>query len=339
MIDNILYSLNAVVPLILLMSLGFILKYKKVFSEDFFNGIDKIVFYLALPVYIFNEVSNAEIDEVFDVKLAVYGICGITISFILLMIIAPLVMRKNHSYSTGALIQGIYRANFALLGVPLAGNLFGSAGSASAAMAMVFAVPLFNIFGVVALAVHSPDEYGEQNQTQPKTKKVSFKKIFINVLKNPLIIGVMLGIPFMFFDIIPVMIQRSINYISGMSTPLALIGLGAGFNMANFLRFKENTNENKGKIKIPISLTAAFLRVIVMPLIFVTAAVLLGFRDAGLIVIFVLFGTPTAVGSYILAKNMNGDYELAGEIVVLTTLMCPATIFIGSFILRTLGLI
>jgi len=112
-----------------------------------------------------------------------------------------------------------------------------------------------------------------------------------------------------------------------MSTPLALISLGSGIDLQIL------------KSKVRLSLIASLIKTVVCPIIFVIPAILLGFRDAALVVIFVLFAAPTAVSSYIMAKNMKSDYELAGQIVVLTTTICPATVFIGSFILKSLGLI
>jgi len=150
----------------------------------------------------------------------------------------------------------------------------------------------------------------------------------LGIATNPLIIAVILALPFMILGItFPPVIQKSASYIANTATALSLISLGAGISL--------QVLKSKGKL----SLMATALKTILSPIIFVIPAVLLGFRDAALVVIFVLFAAPTAVGSYIMSKNMRNDYELSGQIVAMTTTICPITIFAGSFILKSLGLI
>jgi hypothetical protein len=204
-----------------------------------------------------------------------------------------------------------------ILGVPLAGNLFGETGSATAAIILPFIIVLYNSLAVIVLTVNS--EQARDN---------NIKNIILEIIKNPLIIAIIIGLPFMLFNIAkPEILQRSVDYISNMSTPLALISLGAGVNLQVL------------KAKIKLSLTAALIKTAVSPAVFVIPAVLLGFRGEALTVIFVLFAAPTAVSSYIMAKNMQSDADLAGQILALTTIICPATIFAGSLILKSIGVI
>lgn len=320
MLNNIIFSVNAVLPLVILIFFGFCLKHEKLGlfknPKEFFNQVDRLVFHVALPVYIFNELSGAATENIFNIKLVVYCVSGLLLLFLTLSLFAPLFIKKKTS--RGAFIQGVSRSNFALLGVPLAGNLFGHLGLSTAALVLPFAILVFNVLAVVALAVNSDSA---ENQGNPR-------RIISGIITNPLIISVILALPVMLLKIsIPTVMQKSLSYIGNMSTPLALISLGAGIDL---LVLKNN-------IKLP--LTAALMKTVLSPLIFVIPAVLFGFRDAALVVIFVLFASPTAVGSYIMAKNMKSDYELAGQIVVLTTVICPVTIFTGSLILKSLGLI
>lgn len=326
MLNNIIFSVNTVFPIIILIFLGFCFKQEKLGlfknPKDFFNQIDRLVFNVALPVYIFNEISGADIDNIFNINLVVYCVSGIILSFLLLTFIVPVFIKSKTS--RGAFIQGIYRSNFAILGVPLAGNLFGENGSAAAALILPFAVALFNILAVVILTINRDSRENTANIENPN----GIFKIILGIIKNPLIIAVIIALPFMLLRVsLPEVMQKSVNYIANMSTPLALISLGAGID----LRVLKN--------KVKLSLIASVLRTVVCPVIFAIPAVLLGFRDAALVVIFVLFAAPTAVSSFIMAKNMKSDYELAGQIVVLTTIICPATVFIGSFILKSMGLI
>ena len=323
MASSIIFSLNAVLPLVILILLGFCLKQEKLglFAEPkaFFNQVDRLVFHVALPVYIFNDLAEAKMEEIFDAKLVLYCVGGILLSFLLLVFIVPLFIKQKAS--RGAFIQGIYRSNFAILGVPLAGNLFEGVGSRTAALVLPFAVSLFNILAVVILSINAPSPEDAQS-------KGSVGKIALGVIKNPLIIAIIIAVPFMLFKItLPALLQKSVNYVASMSTPLALVSLGAGIDLRVL------------KSKARLAFAASAIRTALSPLLFVIPAALLGFRDSALVVIFVLFAAPTAVSSFIMAKNMKSDYELAGQIVVLTTAICPVTVFLGSFILKSMGLI
>ncbi|MCL2095462.1 MAG: AEC family transporter [Oscillospiraceae bacterium] len=323
MLDSIIFSVNAVFPLVIMMILGFCLKQRKtgLFKnpKEFFSEIDKFVFHVALPTYIFSELYGAEVGDIFNINLVIYCMSGLLLAFFILILTAPVFIKKRAS--RGAFIQGVCRPNFALLGVPLAGNLFGDSGLKTAALILPFALPLFNALAVIILAVNSDDNHNSK-------KRETVRRIILGIVKNPLIIALFLAVPFMLLKIsFPFAIQKSIGYVAGTAAPLALISLGAGVEFEVL----------KGKIKL--SLVASLLKTAVCPAVFVVPAVLLGFRDAALVVIFVLFAAPTAVGSYIMAKNMRSDYELAGQIVAVTTIICPFTVFAGSLILKSLELI
>ena len=264
----------------------------------------------------FHEIVSVKMENILDVKLIIYCVSGIAASFLLLLCLVPVFIKNKRQ--KGAFIQGAYRSNFAILGVPLAGSFFGPVGSGTAALVLPFAVILFNILAVAVLAMNA--------ENSDNTGIVG--KIVSGIIKNPLIIAIALAMPFMFLEIsFPPLIKKSMDYIANMSMPLALISLGAGIDLQIL------------KSKVKLSPAASLLRTVLCPVIFVTPAVLLGFRDAALVVIFVLFSAPTAVSSYIMAKNMKSDYELAGQIVALTTVICPVTVFLGSFVLKSLGLI
>ena len=321
MLDNVIFSANAVAPLIVLIFFGMFLKTRqKLFAnpKDFFANLERFVFNIALPVFVFNEIAQAEVDRIFDVGLVLYCILAIIISCVLLMIIVPLFIKDKKM--RGAFIHGVFRPNFALLGVPLVGILTDGSGSAAAALILSFVVPLLNILGVVILSVNS----GDDSESSISADRV--KKILKEIAKNPLIRAIIIGLPFMIFDIgLPEFVQRSINHIGNTSAPLALISLGAGVDLQIL------------KTKIKLSLTAALMKTVVCPILFVVPAVLIGFRGDALAIIYVLFAAPSAVATYVMAKNMHSDAELAGQILALTTVICPATIFLGSLTLISIG--
>lgn len=319
MLDSLIYSINTVFPIFIIVILGSLLKKFKFLNSEFFSQSEKLVFKLALPAMLFLEVAGADPSTAFDPKLITFCVCGVVLSFLTLCLIVPLFIKSNDR--RGAFIQGVYRSNFAILGVPLIENMFGDSGVAVIAMVMPFAITLFNVFAVIILSIYAPAE-----------KKLSasalLRNIVMNIIKNPLIISVILALPFLLTGWqIPVLANKCLTYLSNLSMPLALLSLGANFSVS----------ELKGRVGYAV--TASCLKVIAVPLILVLTAILMGFRNEQLGTIFVLFGGPTAVSSYIMAKNMESDYVLAGQIILITTLMCIATIFLGTFTLSLLNFI
>ena len=306
-------------PIFLVVVLGWFLKHYKCIDDNFTNTAEKLVFRLALPVLLFCEVTEADLSTAFDGKFILFCCLGIVAVFILLCLIVPLFIRSNDR--RGAFIQGAYRSNFAILGIPLAVNMFGDDGAAQIAMMMPFAITFFNVLAVLVLSIFAPRE-----------KRLSplalLKKIGSNIITNPLILSVIAALPFLFFPIeLPLVMTKSLGYLSNLATPLSLICIGANFSF----------DELHGRLGLAV--TAALLRTVFIPGTVVLIAVLMGFRGVELGVILILFGAPTAVSSYIMAKNMKSDYVLAGQIMLLTTLFCVGTLFGGILLLKFLALI
>lgn len=319
MLENFIYSVNVILPIFILVSLGLILKRLHVIGDDFSGAVDKLIFKVCLPAMLFMEVSGSELSEALNPKLALFAAVGIALAFLVSTLIVIFAVKDNGK--RGALVQGICRSNFAILGVPLIDNMFGEDGLTEVALVMPITILLFNTFSVVVLSVFAPKE----SQLTPAQ---TAKKIFINIVTNPLVIGVVLGIPFMVWKIdLPLVADKTLQYLANLVTPAALISLGTTVRLDSF------------KERVGCAIAGALGRTVILPAVMVTAAALLGFRGAPLGIILVLFGAPTAVSSYIMAKNMKSDHELAGQILLLTTMLCLFTIFIGIFILKSLNLI
>lgn len=319
MLNSFIYSINTVLPIFIIVALGWVLLRVKFITPDFTATAERLVFKVALPVMLFTEVSSADLDTDFDGRFIIFCCAGILISFILLCAFVPIFIKRDDR--RGAFIQGIYRSNFAILGIPLAENMFGGDGMAQISMVMPFSIILFNVFAVFILSIYAPKDI---KLTPPQF----IRCIIINIITNPLIISVVAAVPFMIFKAeFPLVVTKSLGYISNMVMPLALISIGASFKF-DALRGRIGT-----------ALIAALLRVAAVPAIAVSIAVLLGFRSTQLGIILILFGAPTAVTSYIMAKNMKSDHELAAQIILLTTLMCAVTLFAGVFVLKNFGLI
>ncbi len=312
-------SVNTIVPLLLLAVLGVVLKKWIIKGPEFYSATEKLVFKVALPCSLFMNIYNADAGSAFNGRLIIFCVCGIALSFIIPCLLTPLFIKSDPK--RGAFIQGVGRTNFALVGLPLAQLRFGAAGEASVSSVMPFAVPMFNILAVIVLSVFAPSE-------KKLTVSGVVKKSAIGIVTNPLIIGIVLGLPFMLTSLtLPTAVTSAVKYCGNMATPLSLICLGASMG------------KGTAHSKLKLAVIATAIKVLITPFVLVAVAVLIGFRGIELGAVVILFGGPTAVSSYIMAKGMDSDHELAGKILLLTTVFCSVTLFVGFYALAVLGLI
>lgn len=312
---NSLYlSFSVVFPLFIMMTLGYILRVINIFNDDFVKQLNNLCFKVFLPTILFINVYKSDFDKAFSPKLIIFSMICICISFIGLMLIIPMIQKNNKK--RGVMIQGICRSNFILFGIPMTASLFGDENTSTTAILIAFIVPLLNVLSVVAL-----ETYGSETKT-------SISKILKQVIKNPLIIASFIAFIFVFTGIkLPEVVDKSITDISKIATPLSLILLGGTFTF---------TSLNHSIKELIISVIG---KLILIPLIFIPICILMGFRDLELIALFAMIASPTAVSSYTMAQNMNGDHELAGQIVVMTSICSILTIFIWISVLSQFGFI
>ncbi|MCI8633249.1 MAG: AEC family transporter [Lachnospiraceae bacterium] len=316
--DNLLYSLESVVPLFVLILTGYILRRRHILNEPFIQVGTALGFKLALPVLLFQQISNADFTQAFNPKLILFSLSATLTSIFLLCLLIPRFVKENAQ--RGAMIQGIYRGNFAILGVPLAINMFGEAGAAPTSLLLPFTIPLYNALAVIILTVFSPE--------RDIKHKISFKTLIKDIITNPLIIGIVLGLPFSIFHWqLPALVTKSLSQIASLTTPLSLICLGGQFTF------------HAARKNFALSVWATVIKLLIIPSITLTLAALLGFRNGELGAIFILFMAPSAVSGYIMAKNMHSDEQLAAQILIMTTFVSCFTLFGGILLLRTLHLL
>ena len=318
MLDSILYSINNIMPMFIIVILGAILGKTNFVNGGFLAVCDKLVFKITLPCMLFIEIVSADSVK-FNPKLIGYCIGVVIVNVILACMLVPLFIKDNGK--RGAFVQGVYRSNAAIIGITLAENLFPEIGATMMSTVMPFVVVLFNGFAVVILSIYAPADV-------KLTPKQLISRISKSVITNPLIISIVLALIWKISGItLPVLAEKSLNYLSNMSMPLALISLGASFK----------TESLRGRFGLAV--IASAVKTAVVPAAAVICAIPLGFRSVELGTIFILFGGPTAVSSYIMAKQMKSDHELAGQILLVSTLMSVATLFVGTLILKQTGLI
>ncbi len=313
--ENLIFSLNATIPIFLLIVLGWFLMQIKLFNKEFTTVADKYVFKVALPVLLFKDIATAEITESFDLKFVLFCMIATTIMFMGVWALATIFMKDKSM--VGAFVQASARGSAAILGIAFVNNIYGSSGMAP--MMIVAAVPLYNIYSVIILTFCS-----SENQNS----KGTIKKAFINIAKNPIIIGIVLGLIVSLLGIqMPTILSKAVTNVANTATPIALLVVGATFEGRKAIK------------KIKPTMIATFIKLIGIPLVFFPFAVMMGFRGSELVAILVMLGSPTTVTCYIMAKNMGNDEVLSSSIVVMATLLSSITLTAWVFVLKSLALI
>lgn len=311
--ENIILSLNVVLPLFFTMSLGYLLKHLNMFDNNTLNKMNNIVFKSFLPMLLFYNIYNTDLKGVFNLNLIIFSAICVVALYLTLYLIVPLIEKDNKK--CGALLQGLFRSNFVIFGIPIIESLFGREKIGVPTLLVAVVVPLFNALSVLALETF-------------RGGKPNFKKIFIGVIKNPLIIASALGILTLIFKIkLPTPIEKTINDVSKIATPLSLILLGASFKFDDIKKYIKQTT------------IAVIGKTILIPSIILPICVMFGYRDVELSTLMIIFAAPTAISSFTMAQQMDSDSDLAGQIVVFTSAFCVITVFVWIFILKQTNLI
>ena len=311
--ENLILSLNVVLPLFITMSLGYFLKYLNMFDNNTLDTMNNITFKSFLPMLLFYNIYKTNLQGVFNLKLMIFSATCVIALYLILYLIVPLIEKDNKK--RGALLQGLFRSNFVIFGIPITESLFGSEKVGVAALLIAVIVPLFNILSVIALETF-------------RGGKPDFRKISIGIIKNPLIIASCLGILTLLLKIkIPTAIEKTISDVSKIATPLSLILLGASFKFDNIKKYLKQTT------------IAVVGKTILTPCIILPICIMFGYRGVELTTLMIIFAAPTAISSFTMAQQMDSDSELAGQIVVFTSAFCVVTVFMWIFILKQSHLI
>lgn len=308
--SSLIFSLEATIPIFLVMILGFVLMKIGFLTREFTKIADKYVFKIALPVLLFKQIATADIHKDFDIRFVAFCMISTTIMFLVVWGLAKIFLKDKTL--VGAFTQASVRGSAAILGIAFIENIYGSSGLGP--LMIVSAVPLFNIYSVIILTVEAKGS---------EKGKGAIKKAFINVVKNPIIIGILLGliVSIIGFEI-PTIPLKAISSVAQTATPIALIVVGASFE------------GKKAIAKIGPTIAATIIKLVIVPLAFLPVAVKLGFRNEALVAIIIMLGSPTTVTCYIMAKNMDNDEVLSASIVVLATLLSSVTLSGLVFIMR-----
>ncbi len=314
--SNFVFSLGATLPVFAVMVLGYLLRRAGFLTHGFCQVGNKLVFHLALPAMLFRQIAGMGAGVLSHGPFVAFGAAASLLSVFLVWLPARALLRDKTE--VGAFTQGSFRGNTALLGAVFLQSISGN--TEYAPLIVLAAVPIYNVFSVIVLSL----EAGGGGKLDGKR----VRQALINVCKNPIILGIVLALPFVIFEIpLPQMADKALASLGGMASPLALLVIGAEFRWEAAVK------------KLAPTLWAAAVKLLLLPGVMLPLAAALGFRGDALIAYLVMFGTPTAVSSYIMAENMGNDGVLANGIVAFTTVCSAITLTGWIFLLRTLSLI
>lgn len=314
--ENLIFSLQATLPVFFTMLLGMALKRCGFFDEDFTKKVNSFVFKVSLPVLVFKDLAGEDFYAVWDTKFVLFCFGATALSILLAALTALLVCKKA---DRGEFIQASYRSSAAILGIAFIQNIYGDSGMGP--LMIVGSVPLYNVMAVVVLTFFG----GENEKGDSKGHIVKAMK---GIATNPIIWGIIIGLLWSLFKIpMPGIMQKTVNNIAVLATPLGLLAMGASFSV------------KEAKSGLSRAILACVLKLAGFAALFLPAAVILGFRESYLVAILIMLGAPTTVSSFIMAKNMGHKGTLTSTVVMLTTLGSAFTLTFWIWLVKSLGLI
>ena len=313
--ENLIFSLNATIPIFLLMVLGVFFKKTGLFQENMINGINQFVFKVTLPVLLFGDLAKQDFAKAWNGKFVAF--CFV-VTLVSISLVALMSMALKDKSQRGEFIQGAYRSSAAVLGIAFITNIYGNSGMAP--LMIIGSVPLYNIMAVVVLSFTNPDQGGMSPALIKKTLK--------GIVTNPIILGILSGALWSVLRLpMPTILAKTVSNLSGLTTPLGLMAMGASFQWS------------EAKSGMGPAFVASFMKLIGLCMLFLPVAVLLGFREAELIAILVMLGSSTTVSSYVMARNMGHSGVLSSSIVAITTLGSAFSLTFWLYVMKSLALI
>ena len=310
--ENLMISANAVLPMCLVMALGYGTRRLGWLRREEISTINKIAFRIFLPCLLYYNIYCSDLSGSFDPLLMAYAVGGVLLTFGLAL--GYTLLTEKLPERRGVLIQGMFRSNYVIMGIPVATALLGADQLGTVSILIAVIVPLFNMLAVVVLEVF-------------RGQKPKPLHILGQIAKNPLVIGSVLGILTLVAGIrLPHILEQTIQSVSAIASPLQLFLLGAFFQFSGLKTYRREL------------VTVSIAKLIVSPGLFLGLGALLGFRGVAFVSLIGIFASPTAVNSFTMAQQMGGDAELAGDIVVTTSAASLLTMFLWIFLFKSLGM-
>ncbi len=311
--ENFIIAFNAVMPLMIYLIVGRFIMYYGWMSQRSLQELNQLIFRLLLPINLFMNIYQTDLTTSFRMDVFIYAIVMAILIFILFTVIIHFV--EKDPAKQGVMLQGAFRSNFVLFGLPIAVSLLNGRDIGMTTILIAVLVPLNNVLSIVALNIY-------------KQRQFDFKELGLSVLKNQMFIATMIGIVFRLIGLtIPVFLEKAMTGLSGSITPLALVIMGATFNISTL---------NHSIKQLTFTLVS---KLIIVPILGIGGALMLGFTGENLIPLIIFFGGPVAVSSYPMAQVMGGDGDLANQAVVFSTFFSMFTLIAWIAIAANLGVL
>ena len=313
--ENLIFSLNATVPVFLMMLLGMLFRKLGWIDEAFASKMNQFVFLVPLPVLVFHDLAAADIGDVWNFRFVAFCFLVTAASIAICAVLSCFLKEKSQR---GEFIQASYRSSAALLGIALTTNIYGNAGLVP--LMIIGSVPLYNIMAVVVLSLTSP--------AKDAPKKGLWKSTLKGIVTNPIILGIAAGLLWSVLRLpFPPILEKTVSSLGDLAAPLGLIAMGATFRL----------DKAVGQAKPAVA--ASLIKLVGFCVLFLPLAVRMGFREEELVAILIMLGSATTVSCYVMAKNMGHEGTLTSSAVMLTTLFSAFTITGWLFLLKSLGLL
>ncbi|MBR1456562.1 MAG: AEC family transporter [Oscillospiraceae bacterium] len=310
--ENFLVCLNAVLPVFLLMLVGYAAKCLGFLDRGDVKKLNALMFRMFLPVLLFYNIYSSDLSSAIRPRLLAYALAAVLAEFALSALFARFAVKERGKRSV--VIQGIYRSNFVMIGLPIVKSLMGDVDLGPVAVLLATVVPLYNVLAVIVL------EYYNGEKPRPG-------KMVLDILKNPLILGSAAAVLALLLRLrLPAAVLTVAQEMAQVSSAFMLVLLGA------FFRFDGLRRHVKELAMIVVG------RLIAAPGIFLGLAAALGFRGLELAALLGVFASANATTSFPMAQQMGGDAELAGDAVVATSAVCSFTLFFWCLLFKNLGL-
>jgi len=323
MLEYMVLSVNTTLPFILLALLGILMKRRGIINDVFIKYGNKVIFYFAIPVTIFNHIHRADLSVVFDARFLLFNVGWLVFFFLVTWVLAFMFMRDKGSVSS--FVNSAYRSSLSVVGPPLlvlmffdAYNPYNPSNQILAKGIMTVSILLIVSYATASIlfAVHDP-----------KAREKGVGGVLLSIVKNPIVIGVLAGLAVNFIGFtLPTFAERTVTGLSGIVKPLAMICVGGNLSFRGF------------DIKFKYVAISVIVKLFIMPISSVIVAYyLFGFDGSDLTIIMIMNALPMAVGAYVMQAELGGDTYIGASVLMFSMSLSALTLTLFIFLFRAMG--
>ena len=315
--DDLIFSLNATLPIFIMMMLGYFLRRIGLVTQEFADAANTFVFKICLPLVLFDDLYQMDIAAAWDGGFVAFCAAATLGSIALCWLVSCAFGKQPWR---GEFIQASYRSGAAFLGIAFLLSIYGEAGAAP--LMVIGAVPIYNVSAVVILELMRPGKV--DRGVSPELIRSTIR----GIVTNPIILGIVAGVAWSLLRIpMPQVLGTAVADVGGIATPLGLIALGASFSFRR--AFAVGTP----------SIVASAIKLVGLELVFLPMALAAGYTGQKLVAVMMMLGLPSTVSGYVMARNMGYEGAVNSSVVMLTTLLSSVTITFWLWLLKSQGLV